>query len=152
MLRPAMEADAEFAHDLTYANMHEYVLRHWGGWDRAIFFKNYVVSENLIVWRGTDRVGLVRLVVQLPALIIEDLQVLPTEQNKGYGSSVLADLVDLARNRGCECLRLRVFDENPARRLYLRFGFVETERDGSAAWLEYPTTSASDHDSLTSPV
>jgi GNAT superfamily N-acetyltransferase len=137
-LRPATDADAEFAHDLTRANMQDYVLRHWGGWDRAIFFENYARSENLIVFRGDDRIGLVRLIVRPPTVVIEDLQILPVEQNRGYGSQVLVDLADLARGRGCTSLRLRVFDENPARRLYLRCGFVEVERDGGAAWLERP--------------
>src|SRR4051794_27051443 len=136
-LRPADgDEDAAFAHDLTHANMRAYVLRHWGGWDRAVFFENYARSENLVGWLGGRRVGLVRLVVVPPALVIEDLQVLPGEQNKGYGAAVLHDLPEMARARGSDRLRLRVFDENPARRLYLRSGFVEVERDGNAAWLE----------------
>ena len=53
-----------------------------------------------------------------------------------HGTEILAGLAEMARQRGCERLRLRVFDENPARRLYLRFGFFEVQRDGEAAWLE----------------
>lgn len=132
----AGDEDAAFAHDLTLANMHAYVARHWGGWDRTIFFDNYALSENWLAWRGGERVGLARFVSDPPVLLIEDLQVLATGQNKGYGTEMLADLAGIARLRGCERLRLRVFDENPARRLYLRVGFVEVQRDGSAAWLE----------------
>jgi GNAT superfamily N-acetyltransferase len=130
--------DAAFAHDLTRANMHAYVAPHWGGWDRAIFFDNYALSENWLAWHSGERVGLARLVFDQPVLVIEDLQVLATEQNKGYGTEMLADLTGMARRRGCERLRLRVFDENPARRLYLRFGFVEVQRDDAATWLEMP--------------
>lgn len=136
-LRPAAgDEDAAFAHDLTYANMHAYVARHWGGWDREVFFVNYRLSENWIGWRGDERVGLARLRVEPPTVVVEDLQVPVAEQNQGYGSAMLADIAALARERGCRRLRLRVFDENPARRLYLRVGFVEVERDGGAAWLE----------------
>lgn len=136
-LQPASgEADAAFAHDLTRANMHAYVARHWGAWDRAIFFANYAKSENWVGWRGGERVALVRLQDAPPALGIEDLQVLPAKQNKGHGRALLADVAAMARARGRDRLRLRVFDENPARRLYERVGFVEVERDGGAAWME----------------
>jgi len=138
-LRPAAgDEDAAFAHDLTHANMRAYVARHWGEWDRAIFFDNYAQSENLVAWRGRDRVGLVRLVLEPPVLEIGELKVMPTEQNKGYGTEMLIDLAEMARVRGFKRLRLRVFDENPARQLYLRFVFSEVRRDRGAAWLEMP--------------
>jgi GNAT superfamily N-acetyltransferase len=138
-LRPASgDADATFAHDLTFANMHGYVARHWGAWDRDVFFANYARSENWVGRRGGERVALVRLRDEPPALVIVDLQVLPAEQNKGHGRALLADLAAMARGRGRDRLRLRVFDENPARRLYQRAGFVEVERDGGAAWMEQP--------------
>lgn len=116
--------------------MRAYVARHWGPWDRDVFFASYALSECWVGWRGGQRVAFVELRDEPPALLIENLQVLPAEQNRGHGRALLADLAELARGRGRDRLRLRVFDENPARRLYERVGFVETGRDGGAAWME----------------
>jgi GNAT superfamily N-acetyltransferase len=131
------DEDATFAHELTRANMHAYVERHWGAWDPDIFFANYRRSENWIGWRVGERVALARLHWDPPALVVEDLQVLQREQGKGYGRGMLEDITATARGRGCRAVRLRVFDENPARRLYLRMGFVEVGREEGAAWLQW---------------
>jgi GNAT superfamily N-acetyltransferase len=140
LLRPATKDDEVFAHDLTYSNMHAYVVRHWGAWNPEIFFRNFATTENFIAWREDERLGLVRLrwlLPTLPTVIVDDLQVLPAEQNKGHGWAMLEAIVDLARERGCRIIRLRVFDENPAQRLYRRFGFRDVEREPGASWLEF---------------
>jgi ribosomal protein S18 acetylase RimI-like enzyme len=142
VLRPATKADEAFAHDLTYSNMHAYVARHWGAWDREIFFRNFATTENYIAWREGERLGLVRLrwlLPSLPTVIVDDLQVLPAEQNRGHGWAMLEAIVDIARARDCRIVRLRVFEENPALRLYKRFGFRDVEREPGALWLELGT-------------
>jgi GNAT superfamily N-acetyltransferase len=131
------DEDAAFAHDLTRANMHAYVERHWGAWDPDTFSANYQRSENWIGWRDGERVALARLRWDPLAVVVEDLQVLPMEQGKGYGRGMLDDIAAMARGRGCRVVRLHVFDENPARRLYLRVGFVEVGREEGAAWLQW---------------
>lgn len=58
-----------------------------------------------------------------PALHIGDLQVEAAQQNRGAGSVALQWIEDLARSRGLTELTLNVFRDNPALRLYERFGF-----------------------------
>ena len=47
-------------------------------------------------------------------------------RNKGLGGAMLDHLIDEAKNtHGIELLHLEVYDENPAKRLYERKGFVK---------------------------
>jgi GNAT superfamily N-acetyltransferase len=64
-----------------------------------------------------------------PALHIGDVQIEPPHQKLGAGSAALHWIEDLARSRGLTELTLNVFRDNPALRLYERFGFhaVDTQ-------------------------
>jgi GNAT superfamily N-acetyltransferase len=56
------------------------------------------------------------------------LSLVPGEKSKGYGSTLLSSLVDLARTRGEEALSLHVNLNNiPALKLYKRLGFTAVE-------------------------
>jgi ribosomal protein S18 acetylase RimI-like enzyme len=59
-----------------------------------------------------------------PLLNVHDLAVLPEHRGRGVGRALLAGVEQRARTRGCCKLTLEVQDDNePARRLYARFGF-----------------------------
>ena len=60
---------------------------------------------------------------------------LPEFHGRGGGTWAVREIASLAEKEGCETVRLRVFLENPARRLYLRLGFVDAEPDGGAVWM-----------------
>jgi GNAT superfamily N-acetyltransferase len=53
-------------------------------------------------------------------------------RGRGIGSSLLAALIAQARTYGCTALSLSVEDENPARAMYRRQGFVVVGRDGNS--------------------
>ncbi len=59
-----------------------------------------------------------------PALHIGDVQVEAAYQNRGAGSAALRWIEALARSRALTELTLNVFRDNPALRLYRRFGFL----------------------------
>ena len=58
-----------------------------------------------------------------PALHIGDVQVEATHHNRGAGARALQWIEALARSRSLTELTLNVFRDNPAMRLYERFGF-----------------------------
>ena len=132
----ADEPDREFARELTRQNMSAYVERHWGAWSPAVFFENFAQSENAIGWLRDERISLLRWRQAGDLLVIEDLQVLTAFQNKGHGRGMLQWLAGEGLRRGCRAMRLRVFDDNPARRLYEVLGFLPLEREGEATWME----------------
>jgi len=134
--RPATAEDFEFAHELTRSNMEAYVIRHFGGWNCDIFTENYRKGRNYILWVSDARIGYVRLVPKPPILLLDDFQIAPSHQRRGFGSLVLSYLNTLLPDLACTAIRLRVYDENPARRLYLRAGFQEVERLEGMSFLQ----------------
>ena len=67
----------------------------------------------------------------LNALHIGDVQVEHQYRNRGAGWATLALVESIARSRGLNELTLNVFRDNPALRLYERFGFrcIDTQFD-----------------------
>ena len=64
--------------------------------------------------------------------LVGPLQILPTHQNRGIGSWAVRQAKVIAASRGFQRLQLRVYDDNPAKRLYARMGFqAELEAAGT---------------------
>jgi ribosomal protein S18 acetylase RimI-like enzyme len=135
-LRPATADDFEFSHELTRRNMESYVVRHFGPWSRDVYTENFRKGRNYILWSGDTRVGYVRLLLQPPILFIDDFQIAVSYQGRGLGASILQHLHQMLPRCSCKSIRLRVYHENPARRLYLRMGFCEIERNEGTSILQ----------------
>jgi len=135
-LRLAAAEDFEFSHELTRSNMEAYVVRHFGPWSREIYTANFHKGRNYILWSGDARVGYVRLLLEPPILFLDDLQIAASHQGRGLGSLILQHLHQMLPRCGCNAMRLRVYHENPARRLYLRMGFREIERHEGTSILQ----------------
>ena len=73
--------------------------------------------------RFYEDIGLLRLTPEPDGLGLRDLQILPTYRNKGVGSWALSQAQSIAASRGFQRLQLRVYEDNPAKRLYERMGF-----------------------------
>jgi ribosomal protein S18 acetylase RimI-like enzyme len=129
-LVPATDADLDFCQTLSQRNMAAYRARRGIAWDRERFALSWVKFENFIIVQNAQRVGLLRLLELDDALDIRDVQILPTLQRRGIGSWALRQAEAMAQQRDLAKLSLRVFAENPAKRLYRRFGFVQHERIG----------------------
>lgn len=56
---------------------------------------------------------------------VHDLIVLPECRGQGVGEKLLEGVEKYARERGFAKMTLEVFEGNPAKRLYMRFGFEE---------------------------
>ncbi len=57
-----------------------------------------------------------------------DLQLEAAARNQGIGSACLLQLIQMARQGGHRGLKLHVFADNPAQRLYRRHGFRIIDR------------------------
>lgn len=62
---------------------------------------------------------------------IHDLAVVPKARGQGFGERLLMAVQKKAKQLGCCKITLEVRDDNPARRLYERFGF---ETDDPPMW------------------
>lgn len=123
--RRANKTDYGFLWMLHLATMREYIAQTWG-WDQEaqeeIFKDRFNRHPREIVEVNGQPVGAVSIEQSSDELHILNIEVLPTVQGPGIGSSVIGDLVAAAHAEG-RSARLAVLKVNPARRLYERLGF-----------------------------
>lgn len=130
-LRRATPADRAFAERLSRDNMVAYRASRNIVWDPARFEASWASFDNRVIESRGAAVGVLRLHALPDALEIRDLQLLPAHQGRGLGAWAVAQAFERAVELGKPELRLRVYPENPARRLYERLGFtVRAELDG----------------------
>jgi len=121
----------EFASALTQENMKEYYEKRSIQWNSELFVKSWEELENFDIYLESKLVGVLRFSYGNSNCYIRDLQITPDEQGKGIGKYCLNYATRLAKARGSNCIKLRVFSENPAVRLYSYHGFKkESESKG----------------------
>jgi ribosomal protein S18 acetylase RimI-like enzyme len=123
-LRLATDADFAFCETLNRTNMAAYFQARGMTWDSARFLASWMQFENRILERDGVAVGALRLLEVDGALEIRDLQLVASHRGRGIGGWAIAQAQASARARGMTTLRLRVYADNPAQRLYARNGFT----------------------------
>lgn len=139
-LMPITTADRRIEYCLALArdNMQPYLSRHGHEFDDTRW-RNLVPQASFYLLKAINladhqTIGFlsVRDEPDSPnALHISDIQLEQQHRNHGAGSATLALVEGLARSRGLNELTLNVFRDNPALRLYERFGFrcIDTQFD-----------------------
>ena len=122
-LRPATEDERAFCEALTRSNLSAYLAAREMPWNTGRYRASWKAFENLVIVADGRAAGVLRLRAEGGALEIRDLQVDPASQRQGIGTWAIGQAKSLAAIRGFEWVRLRVFEENPARALYARLGF-----------------------------
>ena len=122
-LRPADDQELAFCESLNRRNMSEYLAARDIAWDPCGFLASWAEFENFVILADAHLVGLLRLVPEQDALGLRDLQIIPERQGRGIGSWAVGQAKAIATSRGFYRLRLRVYEENPAKALYARLGF-----------------------------
>jgi|SRR5580698_3644612 ribosomal protein S18 acetylase RimI-like enzyme len=134
-LRPAAPADREFLFRL-YASTREeeLALLAWPPGMKEAFLRQQFeartrdyesrsnAGESVIVLRDGQPVGQLWVDRSQDELRVLDVALMPGHQRSGLGTSLLTGLLNEARERNVP-VRLHVFADNPARRLYERLGF-----------------------------
>jgi ribosomal protein S18 acetylase RimI-like enzyme len=119
-LRPATDQDLPLARALTYEAMSGYYLQYGLMWSNDGFDVAWAGRENWLICNDNAVLGFISLSRDSRALYIRELHMLEACRGLGAGSWVLEQMVLKAQALGV--LRLTVFKNNPARRLYLRSG------------------------------
>jgi ribosomal protein S18 acetylase RimI-like enzyme len=114
---------------LAHENMSPYLLRRGETFDDEKWLRLAPQAEFFLLTENenTDRIVGFSSFRSVPecatALHIGDVQIEPEQRNRGAGLSALLGIESIARSRGMTELTLNVFRDNPALRLYERFGF-----------------------------
>jgi ribosomal protein S18 acetylase RimI-like enzyme len=124
-LRPATALDEEALYEIHRAAMREHVAAIWG-WEeadqRARFRASFdAVHTSVIIVSGAVR-GLLRLEDRGHELFLASIELAPEAQRAGIGSDIIRSILRDGAQRRVP-VRLQVFRQNPARRLYERLGF-----------------------------
>jgi ribosomal protein S18 acetylase RimI-like enzyme len=132
-LRPATFEDYAYCYRLTKRNIDELFCRHWGGWIPAEFRKGFVIKNISMVIVAGKRAGYLNVIKEPPLVYVANFQLSPVWQNRGIGTRLLNRLL-VTHSR--DSIQLTTFEDNPAKRLYERMGFVVVEKNGVTVKME----------------
>ena len=124
-LRPAEQNDANFLWELHVDALKPHVSMVYG-WDEAFqrryYHENYSTLHNQVIqYQGVD-VGVLAIEETPLGYILSSIELLPSYQGIGIGTSLITDLLERAAVRGLP-VSLRTLKNTPARPLYERLGF-----------------------------
>jgi ribosomal protein S18 acetylase RimI-like enzyme len=117
------------AAELTFANMRSYYEQYSVGWDIVQIEKMTRDLTNFDILFKGEPVGVIRLSFDDEGCHLRDLQVDERYQGRGIGSQALAETERLAREADAPTIRLKVFKNSHAVRLYQRTGFSMSSED-----------------------
>ncbi|MCP1290988.1 GNAT family N-acetyltransferase [Chromobacterium sp. S0633] len=127
-MRPAVRGDLAFLLALRRASMGPHLQTAGRPWDEdALLSRVHDGFEHAsIILEGERDIGLLKVARRLPAWRLIQLQLLPDCHGRGLGGKLIRSLQREAEHAGA-ALELSVLERNPARRLYLRLGFVDIQ-------------------------
>lgn len=125
-LQPATAADRDWIYWVKKKALGAYVVETWGAWyekiQRNFFDETFEVSRIQIIYDNQQPAGILRVERRDKEIFLSEIYILPTFQNQGIGSLLLAQLKAEARQENLP-LQLTVLQVNQAaRRFYERHG------------------------------
>ncbi|WP_445618992.1 GNAT family N-acetyltransferase [Kushneria sp. Sum13] len=115
--------DLRFAQQLVEETMSPYWQKRRMVFSRQLFREQWVRLETAIIMRNEQRAGLIAWDVEEGIHHLRELHLTAPWRGRGIGGEVLIRWIERQEALGATRMRLKVFAENPARRLYERMGF-----------------------------
>lgn len=112
------------------------------GYQQRYYAEHYADAEFLLLSHGHEAIGRLLWQDTAHASTLIDISLLPAWRGRGLGSGLLATLCGHADAAG-RPVGLHVEPDNPARRLYTRFGFEVTADNGVHLKMRRPPQSRS---------
>ena len=142
LLRTAKPDDMAQIYHLKAQAVRPYVEKIWG-WDEVYqkqdFARDFQAIERFqVIEVGGNFAGFLQASFLDPYHEIQELHLLPAYRDKGIGSQILRQLQETCTAQG-QFIRIGCFRENQrAKALYEKLGFVETSETDTHFILEYP--------------
>ena len=137
-LRPAAVDQLAFCESLTRGNLCVSLAARGTPWDPGLHLASWSEFGNLVTLADDRVVGMLRLRADEGALETKGLQVDPACQGQAIGGWAIQQARSLAAKRGVGQVRLRVFEENPARARCARLGFESGAIVGGRVQMPFP--------------
>jgi ribosomal protein S18 acetylase RimI-like enzyme len=123
------EIHGEFVRSLTRENFYDIISRTIG-WNEELYQQEPRFPERYsMVQLQRKIIGFFCIRVAEDHLYLHTIQIIFSYRNKGYGTLLLQQIEEIARTKNLLRIRLSVFKENPAQRLYCRLGYQMLEED-----------------------
>ncbi|MCA9672406.1 MAG: GNAT family N-acetyltransferase [Myxococcales bacterium] len=120
--------ELELLYGIMKRALREATERMFGPWDetlqRQMFFRSTKPEQHELVLLDGEVVGYLLIERAREAITLQRITLLPEVQKRGLGTQLIREVMTEAAAQRVP-LRLQVFPDNPARRLYARLGFVE---------------------------
>ena len=132
-IRPATRNDYFFGYYVRKVTMKEYIEKTYG-WDTKREKENHrkyygrTMQGKHIIELGNKKIGLLWYEEEIDYIEINQIFILAKYQNKGIGSTILAEIINTGKNKK-KSIILGVLKSNiKAQRLYNKFGFIEYDQ------------------------
>ncbi len=135
-IRNCKDEDYRFVYNLLKKNMYALFVKHWGGWNPKVFREHFNKKNIKIVEYKTKRVAFYDLEFNESFSYINNVQVSTLMQGKGLGNLLMDLMEKKTKKYKLRKIRLKVFKDNLARKLYLRRGYKQIKDEGSSVILE----------------
>jgi len=129
-----------FTQQLTRNNMANYYRQRNILWNQQRFDENWPRYQNYEVHLADKVVGVLRISFAERICYIREIQLLPAYQGSGIGGKLLDWVLERSRQQQLEAVRLSVYTNNPARRLYSRKGFTVKQLHQGMYRMQYRLT------------
>ncbi|NOT55404.1 MAG: GNAT family N-acetyltransferase [Deltaproteobacteria bacterium] len=140
-LVPALDDDKAWLERLWRAVYQELFVATFGGWDEVRhtrqFSECWQRGHIAIIEVAGERVGMIQRFEQPQNIEVGEMQVLPSYQNLGIGSSVLRDTIARAQPQQKKVTLSVALKNERAYRLYQRLGFHEVGRSETHTFMAY---------------
>jgi ribosomal protein S18 acetylase RimI-like enzyme len=138
-LRRARPVDYGFARRLCFTTMHDLV-EQAVGWDEywmdMNFARQFVLSEVRIITLNDRDIGWIQTQADHGVAIIQHFYIVPEQQGRGIGGTILKQLLAQARRQG-KAVTLSVMKRNRARRFYEKHGFRLTHEGTHEIYMRF---------------
>ena len=124
--RDAVCADIEWLEAFYESIMRPYYVELNIEWDDTKFREYFDPNLTKIIQAEGIDIGMLKVEERSDCIYLGDLQIASGYRNKGIGTDLIKTVIRSA-NLVNKPVRLRVLNGNPARNLYLRLGFRETQ-------------------------
>lgn len=135
-IRKCKDEDYRFVYSLSKENMYTLLLKHWRGWNPKVFRGNFNKKNTKIIEYRSKRIGFYDLEIKDNFTYIHNIQVSKFIQGKGLGTCLMNLMEKETRKHKLRKIRLRVFKDNLARKLYLKIGYKQIRDEGSSVILD----------------
>jgi GNAT superfamily N-acetyltransferase len=128
--------DLPFARELTRVNMRAYYAQYGLIWQPDAFDAEWPRRESYLIRRESCVIGFLGITVERNYLYVRDIQLIEAYRGEGVGAWAMARIEQMAADRRCERIRLKVFKSNPATALYRRLGYTSVGEEAALLWMD----------------